>query len=50
MEDGGEISLRTHLCLEEGHDIFELHVGINLDRERPAEVGDKRELHPEASY
>ena len=50
MEEGENISLRTHLCLGEGHDIFELHVGIDLDFEHPDEVGDERELHPEASY
>ena len=46
-EDGEEISRRTYLCLE---NVFELHAGIDLDRDRPAEVSDERELHPGVSY
>ena len=36
---------RTYLSLEQGHDVLKLHVGVDLDNERLAELGDECELH-----
>ena len=40
-----QAGVRLDLNLEKGHDIFELHVWVNLDEEGLAELGDECEFH-----
>jgi len=37
----------TYLCLEQSHDVLELHVGIDLNDKGLAKIGDKRQFHRE---